>query len=113
VEYVVCGDVKNPFSCSAPPRFFVIKHFLFGKTKALHSRYKTLIMTLLWTSIDTWTSEDTNGLAMLILILVIFALRNESPLLRTIWDVFKVVMMIILVICTAGLALKWVKGLFK
>jgi len=105
-----CGESKF---ASPNHIFFVIKHFLFGKTKALHSRYKTLIMTLLWTSIDTWTSEDTNGLAMLILILVIFALRNESPLLRTIWDVFKVVMMIILVICTAGFALKWIKGLFK
>ena len=70
-------------------------------------------MTLLWSSVDTWTSEDTQGLAMLILILVIFALRNESPIMRTIWDVIKMVLIIVLVICTAGMALKWVKGLFK
>jgi len=39
VEYVVCGDVKNPFLCPAPPRFFVIKHF-FGTTFFVHSRYE-------------------------------------------------------------------------
>jgi hypothetical protein len=70
-------------------------------------------MTLLWTSVDTWTSEDTNGLAMLILILLIFYLRNESPLMRTIWDVIVMVLAIVLVICSAGLALSWVKKFFK
>jgi hypothetical protein len=70
-------------------------------------------MTILWTSVDTWTSEDTNGLAMLILILLIFYLRNESPLMRTIWDVIVMIMAIVLVICSAGLALSWVKKFFK
>ena len=97
-----CGESKF---ASPNHILFTIKHFLFGKTKALHSRYKTLIMTM--------SHEDIQGAWMLAVVVMLYFTRNKSPLLRTIWDIFALVMMIILVICTAGLALKWVKGLFK
>jgi hypothetical protein len=92
--------------------FFTTKHSL-GTILCVDLRIKLKVMVLLWSSIDTWTSEDTQGLAMLVFFFVIFMLRNESSILRMIWDIFALVMTIILIICTAGLALKWVKGLFK
>jgi len=97
-----CGESKFT---SPNHIFFTTKHFLFGKTKALHSRYKTLIMTM--------SQEDIQGAWMLAVVVMLYFARNESPLLRTIWDIFALVMTIILIICTAGLAIKWVKGLFK
>jgi hypothetical protein len=70
-------------------------------------------MTLLLTSIDTWTSEDTQGAWMLGAIVFLYFVRNQSPILRSIWDIFVVIMAIILVICTLGLLRDWVKKFFK
>ena len=69
-------------------------------------------MVLLWSSIDTWTYEDTQGLAMLFFIFVLFLLRNASPFFETVWYIVKVLLFIILVITTAGLAVKWLKKMF-
>ena len=69
-------------------------------------------MVLLWSSIDTWTYEDTQGLAMLFFIFVLFLLRNASPFFETVWNIVKVLLFIILVITTAGLAVKWLKKMF-
>jgi hypothetical protein len=69
-------------------------------------------MVLLWSSVDTWTYDDTNGLAMLVVFFVVFLLRDTSPLLRTVWDIMKLIIFVILVITTAGLAIKWLKKIF-
>lgn len=61
----------------------------------------------------TMSHEDIQGAWMLAVVVMLYFARNKSPLLRTIWDIFALVMMIILIICTAGLTIKWVKGLFK
>jgi hypothetical protein len=70
-------------------------------------------MTVLLTSIDTGTSEDTQGAWMLGAIVFLYFVRNQSPILRSIWDVFVVIMAIILVICTLGLLRDWAKKFFK
>ena len=69
-------------------------------------------MNLLWSSVDTWTSDDTQGAWMLVMIIILYFIRNESPVLRTIWDVFKIIMFVILIITTLGLAIKWLKKVF-
>jgi len=85
--------------------FFVIKHFLFGKTKALYSRYKTLItMTL--------SHEDMQGLQILLVLFCLYSLRNVSPFFDTVWQVTKIFLLITLIVCSAGLAIKWLKKFF-
>ena len=60
----------------------------------------------------TWTYEDTNGLYTLIVCFIIYLLRNTSQFMNTIWNMLKITLILILVITTAGLALRWLKRLF-
>ena len=69
-------------------------------------------MTLLWSSIDTWTSDDTQGLAMLCFIAMLFVMRNASPFFASVWNVVKVLLFVILMITTLGLIGKWLKKVF-
>jgi hypothetical protein len=69
-------------------------------------------MNLLWSSVDTWTSDDTQGVWMLVIVVVLYLLRDTSPFFASVWNVFKLVMFIILVITTLGLAVKWLKKVF-
>jgi hypothetical protein len=69
-------------------------------------------MSLLWSSVDTWTSDDTQGVWMLVIVVVLYLLRDTSPFFASIWNVFKIVMFIILMITTLGLAVKWLKKVF-
>jgi hypothetical protein len=69
-------------------------------------------MNLLWSSVDTWTSDDTQGVWMLVIVVVLYLLRDTSPFFASVWNVFKIVMFIILVITTLGLAVKWLKKVF-
>jgi hypothetical protein len=69
-------------------------------------------MSLLWSSVDTWTSDDTQGVWMLVIVVVLYLLRDTSPFFTSVWNVFKLVMFIILVITTLGLAVKWLKKVF-
>ena len=59
----------------------------------------------------TWTESDENGLIMLGWIFVLYMLRKHKPF-DTIWAIFKVLIFIILIITTAGLALNWLKKMF-
>lgn len=70
-------------------------------------------MTLLLSSVDAWTYEDTQGAWMLGAIVLLYFVRNKSPFLRSIWDIFVVIMAIILVICTLGMLRDWAKKFFK
>ena len=56
--------------------------------------------------------DNLQGFKCLCVVFCLFLLRNTSPFFRNVWDVFKVVMFIILVITTAGLAVKWLKKMF-
>lgn len=58
------------------------------------------------------TYEDKQGLTLLIWIFVLFLLRKQKPF-DTLWNIFKIFLIIVLVITTAGLALKFIKNLFK
>ena len=69
-------------------------------------------MTLLYSYGIGWTPDDTQGVQVLILLLCLFFLRNTSPFFETVWNVVKVLLFIILVITTAGLAIKWLKKIF-
>ena len=69
-------------------------------------------MTLLWSSIDIWTSDDTQGLAMLFFIIVLFLLRDTSSFFASVWNIVKILLFVILAITTAGLAIKWLKKVF-
>lgn len=55
--------------------------------------------------------EHTRGMYVCIGILILFLLRKIKPF-DTIWDIFKIVMMIILIIVTAGMIGKVVKSWF-
>lgn len=69
-------------------------------------------MNLLWSSIDTWTSDDTQGVSMLILIGILFLLRDTSPFFASVWNVVKILLFVILMITTLGLIGKWLKKVF-
>lgn len=56
--------------------------------------------------------ENLQGFKCLCVIFVFFLLRNTSPLMRNIWDIFKLVLFIIFIILTAGVAVKWLKKIF-
>jgi len=58
------------------------------------------------------TYEDKQGLTILIWIFVLYLLRKHKPF-DTIWEIVKLFLIIVLVICTAGLILKWIKNFFK
>jgi hypothetical protein len=69
-------------------------------------------MNLLWSSVDTWTSDDTQGVWMLVIVVVLYLLRDTSPFFASVWNVVKVLLFVILVITTLGLAVKWLKKVF-
>ena len=69
-------------------------------------------MNLLWSSVDTWTSDDTQGVWMLVIVVVLYLLRDTSPFFASVWNVVKLIMFVILVITTLGLAVKWLKKVF-
>lgn len=69
-------------------------------------------MNLLWSSVDTWTSDDTQGVWILVIIVVLYLLRDSSPFFASVWNVVKILLFIILVITTLGLAVKWLKKVF-
>ena len=69
-------------------------------------------MSLLWSSVDTWTSDDTQGVWMLVIVVVLYLLRDTSPFFASVWNVVKLIMFVILVITTLGLAVKWLKKVF-
>jgi hypothetical protein len=69
-------------------------------------------MILLWSSVDTWTSDDIQGVWMLLLIGVLFLLRDTSPFFASVWNVVKVLLFVILMITTLGLIGKWLKKVF-
>ena len=60
----------------------------------------------------TWTYEDTQGLQTLIVCFVIYCLKDTSPFFEMVWNILKLTLVIIFVITTAGLALRWLKKLF-
>lgn len=112
---MVCVAVFNSKLFPAPPRsFFYNKVYtvLFGKILCVDLIINKKVMTLLWTSVDSWTYEDTQGAGMFALIFLMFLLRNQSSTFRTIWEVIKLVFVIILVIVTAGMVVKWLKKIF-
>ena len=59
----------------------------------------------------TWTAENTQGLVALGWIFVLYLLRHNKPF-DAIWNLFKIALVIIFVITTAGLAIKWLKKIF-
>jgi hypothetical protein len=61
---------------------------------------------------DSWTYEDTQGLKMLVICLLIYFFRNSSPFMNNVWNILKIVLIIILIITTAGIALRWFKKFF-
>jgi hypothetical protein len=69
-------------------------------------------MTLLWSSVDTWTSDDTQGVWMLVIIVVLYLLRDTSPFFASVWNIVKILLFVILAITTLGLAVKWLKKVF-
>jgi hypothetical protein len=83
-----------------------------GKVFVINLSIKLKIMTLLWSSIDTWTSDDTQGLSMLFLMVVLYLLRDTSPFFASVWNVVKILLFIILMITTLGLIGKWLKKVF-
>jgi hypothetical protein len=86
--------------------------FLFGKVFVVNYSIKLKVMNLLWSSVDTWTSDDTQGVWMLLLIGVLFLLRDTSPFFASVWNVVKVLLFVILMITTLGLIGKWLKKVF-
>jgi hypothetical protein len=92
--------------------FFITKHSL-GTILCVDLRIKLKVMVLLETYGVGWTYEDTQGMYMCLIVLCLYLLRNVSPFFEACWNIVKITLFIILIICTAGLALKWVKGLFK
>ena len=69
-------------------------------------------MTLLWSSVDTWTSDDTQGVWMLVITVVLYLLRDTSSFFASVWNIVKILLFVILAITTAGLAIKWLKKVF-
>jgi len=56
--------------------------------------------------------DDTQGFIMLVIVYIIYLLRHNKPF-DTIWEIFKIVMIIIFVICSFGLLAGAVKRFFK
>jgi hypothetical protein len=68
-------------------------------------------MIFLLSSVDTWTSDDTQGACMLGMIVILYFVRNQTPFLRSVWNIFVVIITIIFAICTFGLLRDWAKNL--
>jgi len=58
------------------------------------------------------TYDDKQALWLLFWVFLLWLLRKKPPF-DTIWEVFKLFIIITLIICTAGLALKLIKSWFK
>jgi hypothetical protein len=58
------------------------------------------------------TYEDKQALWVAFWIFVLWLLRKQKPF-DTIWNIFKLFIIITLIIVTAGMAAKWVKSWFN
>jgi hypothetical protein len=58
----------------------------------------------------TWSHEDTQGILTICYILILYSIRKIPPF-DIIWEILKITLIIILVICSAGLILRWIKNL--
>jgi hypothetical protein len=106
-------DVENPlfflplhlfFSTTKYILFFTQHSLFFGKVFVVNLSIKLKVMTGL-------EYEHTRGMYVCIGIVILFLIRKVKPF-DTIWEAFKIVMMILLIIVTAGMIGNAVKKWF-